>query len=188
MLKWFSEDPKRTPPCIMYLSAWKRVSSAFGAFPSIHLTHNPRGGRMAVFVHKRILLVAYLRRMREWKNENEGGSKKGRWHHVKKRFNARLAVVSSSGLSRFVALTDCCCDQGRSEQRYQRFMNGLLPYSMYTIYLPGRPTYSFTSSLILFSSTNATQARAWIDFTGWPVLSRSRRAASKAANISLVEG
>ena len=50
---------------VWYLSAWKRVSSAFGAFPSIHLTHSPRGGRMAVFVHKRILLVAYLRRMRE---------------------------------------------------------------------------------------------------------------------------
>ena len=54
---------------VWYLSAWKRVSSAFGAFPSIHLTHSPRGGRMAVFVHKRILLVAYLRRMRERKNE-----------------------------------------------------------------------------------------------------------------------
>ena len=60
---------KEDPPCIMYLSAWKRVSSAFGAFPSIHLTHSPRGGRMAVSVHKRILLVAYLRRMRERKNE-----------------------------------------------------------------------------------------------------------------------
>ena len=33
------EDP------VWYLSAWKRVSSAFGAFPSIHLTHSPRGGR-----------------------------------------------------------------------------------------------------------------------------------------------
>ena len=32
---------------VWYLSAWKRVSSAFGAFPSIHLTHSPReGGRL----------------------------------------------------------------------------------------------------------------------------------------------
>ena len=31
---------------VWYLSAWKRVSSAFGAFPSIHLTHNSGGGRL----------------------------------------------------------------------------------------------------------------------------------------------